>query len=122
LVSSPKYSGLKTEFLSSESVSLSSDCIAIKDTSNFKVIQIFDAGTGKHLQKLEHTLEIIMLQLNQIAGERKLAFIDGNKDLFVTPTNRPEIIKFAAMCDSLSWNDQTDMLSCLTDGKLSTWL
>jgi len=71
---------------------------------------------------LEHTLDIVVIRLNHISGERKLAFIDGNKDLFVTPVHRPEICKFAAMCDSLSWNDQTDMLTCLTDGKLATWL
>lgn len=63
------------------------------------------------------------MQLNQteISNERKLCFIDFNRDMFLTIVNKPEIIKIASMVDAFQWNDNNDMLCALTDGKLSTW-
>jgi intraflagellar transport protein 80 len=47
LMSTPKYSGLRVDFLTKRSISISADVIAIIDTSNTKIIRLFDAMSGK---------------------------------------------------------------------------
>lgn len=50
-----------------------------------------------------------------------MCFIDSNRDMFLSMVNKPEIIKISNMVDSFMWNDNNDMLTALTDGKLKTW-
>ncbi len=91
-LSQPKYSGLRVEFLSSRCVSLSRDVIALLDTSNRKHVRLFDVFSGKALSlNIEYTVEIVELMLNQVDGpnERKLCFIDSNRDMFLTSVRRP---------------------------------
>ena len=65
IISQPKSQGLRVEFLNNRSISLSSDVIAILDTSNAKIIRIFDIMSGKPLQKtIEHNCDIIEMDLN----------------------------------------------------------
>lgn len=55
-------------------------------------------------------------------SERKMCFIDNNRDMFITMVNnKPELMKIASIVDSFQWNDGNDMLACLSDGKLLTW-
>lgn len=72
---------------------------------------------------IEHSSEIVEMDLNQtdMSSERKLCFIDANRDMFLTMVHKPEVIKIASMVDSFQWNDHNDMLCALTDGKLNTW-
>lgn len=125
LVSQPKQSGLRTEFLSQKSLSISNEVLAVKDTNSNKLIRLFDIATGKALGNfLEHSLEIVDMSLNhvQTSSDRKLAFVDSNKDLFLTQVHRLDPVKLASMCDSLAWHDHCDMLTAFCDGKLCTWL
>ena len=46
-VSSPKYSGLRVEFLNKRFITLGPDVISILDTSNPKIIRSFDVSSGK---------------------------------------------------------------------------
>ena len=124
-LSSPKYAGLRVEFLNKRVVSLSTDVITILDTSNTKIIRVFDVTSGKPgAVGIEHTLEITELTLNQVdnATERKVAFLDVNKDLFISYVHKPEIIKISAMVDTFLWNERNDILACIADGRLITWL
>lgn len=117
LISSPKFQGMKVE-------SISSDVIALLDKANPKLIRLFDIITGKALNSnIENSNEIISLQLNQadMVTERKLVFLDSNRDLFLTMVHKPDVMKIATMVDSFQWNDNNDMLTCLADGKLITW-
>lgn len=116
-VSSPKFQGMKVE-------SISSDVIALLDKANPKLIRLFDITSGKALSSnIENSNEIVSLQLNQteMVNERKLCFIDSNRDMFLTMVHKPDVIKIATMVDSFQWNDNNDMLTCLADGKLITW-
>lgn len=63
------------------------------------------------------------MDLNQVdmSSERKMCFIDSNRDMFICQVHNPDIIKVCNMVDSFSWNDQNDMIAALTDGKLKTW-
>ena len=124
-ISNPKYQGLRVEFLNKNSISVSSDVIGVIDTTNSKMIKIFDVMNGQPLSiNIVNSNEIVAMQLNQteMKNERKLCFIDSNRDMFLTMVNKPEIIKISSMVDSFSWNDNNDMLCALSDGKLNTWL
>ena len=72
---------------------------------------------------IEHSTEILEMDLNQVemSSERKMCFIDSNRDMFLSMVHKPEIIKVCNMVDSFSWNDTNDMLAALSDGSLKTW-
>lgn len=53
--------------------------------------------------------------------ERRLAFIDRNRDLFVTPVHTYRPAKLATMVDSVVWSDSGDMLAAAADDQLLTW-
>mmetsp|Transcript_10057 Transcript_10057/g.15347 ORF Transcript_10057/g.15347 Transcript_10057/m.15347 type:complete len:300 (-) Transcript_10057:36-935(-) len=63
------------------------------------------------------------MDLNQIemASERKMCFIDSNRDMFLSMVHKIDILKISNMVDSFAWNDTNDMLTALSDGKLKTW-
>lgn len=63
------------------------------------------------------------MELNQVemSSERKLAFIDNNRDMFLSSVHKPDIMKISNMVDSFQWNDSNDMLAAIADGKLVTW-
>ena len=63
------------------------------------------------------------MKLNQIemSSERKMCFVDSNRDMFLTLVHKPEIHKICNMVDSFCWNDQNDMLSAISDSKHITW-
>jgi len=62
--------------------------------------------------------------LNQhgMGADRKLAILDRNRDLYVTPVHKPDFQKLGSMIDAFIWSDSTDMLVGLGDQKLMTWL
>lgn len=68
-------------------------------------------------------MEILELNLNktELGAERKIAFIDVNRDLHLSPVHKRDVIKLAAMADSFLWNDRSDVLACVADGRLLTW-
>jgi len=65
LISSPKSQGLRVEFLNKNSISISSDMIGIIDTTNSKIIRIFDilSGNANNIN-IENSNEIVAMQLN----------------------------------------------------------
>ena len=67
---------------------------------------------------IEHSTEIIEMDLNQVemSSERKMCFIDSNRDMFLSMVHKPELNKISNMVDSFQWNDNNDMLTALTDG------
>lgn len=124
LISSPKFQGLRVEFLNKRHISISSDVLAIIDPINSKIVRIFDVMSGKPAtQIIEHSTEVCEMDLNQIdmSSERKMCFVDSNRDMFLTLVHKPDAHKICNMVDSFMWNDGNDMLACLSDGKLITW-
>lgn len=82
---------------------MSSDVIAILDTSNPKIIRIFDVASGQPSKvQIEHSAEIVAMELNQVSmsSERKLCFIDSNCDMYITMVHKPDIVKIASIVDS----------------------
>jgi len=72
---------------------------------------------------LEHNMEILEINLNNTENntERKIAFIDSNRDLFLSPTQKRDIIKIQPMCDCFLWNDTNDILVGISDQQLVVW-
>ena len=94
------------------------------DTVNSKVIKFFELATGKPLNfAIEHAIDIQEISLNETeqTGERKIAFVDANRDLFLSPVHKKDVAKICTICDSFIWHDKFDILSAVADGKLNTY-
>jgi len=129
-VSTPRFNGLRGEFLNRRTVSLSNDCVAILDRSDSKTVRCFDVNNGRQVgNPITHKVEIVHLALNQGAQgiqERRLTIIDRNRDLYITPVvPQPGIFrgmyKLQTQVDSMAWNDTSDMLCAIADGRFMTW-
>eukprot|EP01016_Furgasonia_blochmanni_P034705 TRINITY_DN3774_c0_g2_i1.p1 TRINITY_DN3774_c0_g2~~TRINITY_DN3774_c0_g2_i1.p1 ORF type:complete len:779 (-),score=217.27 TRINITY_DN3774_c0_g2_i1:42-2378(-) len=124
MISNPKITGIKFEFLNKKKISLSQDALAIIDITNNKTIKFFDVTSGKPLQFIyDHSMEIQEISLNktEVASDRKIAFVDSNRDLFLSPTHKKDPIKLCSMTYSFLWNDKNDILAAISDGRLITW-
>jgi intraflagellar transport protein 80 len=134
LLSSPRFQGLRPEFLSADYLSLSPDVIAILDQTDLKTVRIFDALTGRPCAsgpEIKHDQEITKVSLSQYGTsslDRRLVFIDSNRELFITPTaNLPgvrkkfAVQKLATQVDTCCWNDESDLLACVADSRLTVY-
>ena len=64
---------------------------------------IFDIVSGKATDaKFEHSSEILEMNLNQVemSSERKICYIDQNRDLFLSMVHKPDTRKICNMVDS----------------------
>ncbi|XP_060053560.1 intraflagellar transport protein 80 homolog isoform X2 [Erinaceus europaeus] len=129
-ISSPKFPGMRTDILNAQTVSLSNDTIAIKDKTDEKIIFLFEASTGKPLgdgKLLSHKNEISEIALDQkgLTNDRKIAFIDKNRDLYITSVKRfgkeEQIIKLGTMVHTLAWSDTCNILCGLQDTRFTVW-
>ena len=103
---------------------MSADVLALIDPTDPKIVRVFDIISGKpSTVTINHSTEIVEMELNQVemSSERKMCFIDSNRDMFITMVHKPDILKIASIVDSFQWNDGNDMLACISDGKLLTW-
>lgn len=130
LVSAPKFPGMRAHVLNAQSVSLSNDAIAIRDKSDEKAIFLFDALTGKALgdgKPLMHKIEVVEIALDQCgpSGERKIAIIDKNRDLYLTSVRHTgrdhNISKIGAMVITMAWNDSANILCGVQDSQFTVW-
>ncbi|EGW14558.1 Intraflagellar transport protein 80-like [Cricetulus griseus] len=121
---------MRTDILNAQTVSLSNDTIAIKDKADEKIIFLFEASTGKPLgdgKLLSHKNEISEIALDQkgLTNDRKIAFIDKNRDLYITSVKRfgkeEQIIKLGTMVHTLAWCDSCNILCGLQDTRFTVW-
>ncbi|XP_044290369.1 intraflagellar transport protein 80 homolog isoform X4 [Varanus komodoensis] len=129
-ISSPKFPGMRTDMLNAQTVSLSNDTLAIRDKSDEKVIYLFEPLCAKPLgdgRPLSHKTEILEIALDQkgLTNERKIAFIDKNRDLFITSVKRfgkeQKVIKIGTMVHTLAWNDTCNILCGIQDTRFTVW-
>lgn len=95
-----------------------------------KIIFLFEATTGKPLgdgKLLSHKNEILEIALDQkgLTHDRKIAFIDKNRDLYITSVKRfgkeEQIIKLGTMVHTLAWCDTCNILCGLQDTRFTVW-
>jgi len=123
-ISNPKIPGVKYDQLNKRRISVSQDILAVLDSSNPKVLKLYDIMNGKPTgNQIEHTNEIIDFELNNsdMSSERKIAFLDTNRDLFIIPALKKDVRKLVSMCDSFKWHDKYDMLSAAADLRVHSW-
>mmetsp|Transcript_42074 Transcript_42074/g.98677 ORF Transcript_42074/g.98677 Transcript_42074/m.98677 type:complete len:767 (-) Transcript_42074:943-3243(-) len=129
-VSAPRFQGMRSEAINANTVSMSTDVIAVIDHSDPKLVRVFDTASGKELGKpIQHVLDITSVQLNRwgSATQRKCILQDRNRDLYIVPMSQTaggkEVVPFklGTMCDSAAWNTDTDMLAAVMDSKLVVW-
>ena len=116
---------MRPETLTEATVSLSPDTIAVRDTSDEKSVHLFDASTGKPLNDgkpfVNRNQEIAEIALDQtgLPNQRKMAFVDKNRDLFLTNIrfNRGTAAaspgKLGSMVQSIKWNSSSNMLATI---------
>ncbi|ESP00252.1 hypothetical protein LOTGIDRAFT_225973 [Lottia gigantea] len=130
LVCSPRYQGMKADILNTQTISISNDTVAIRDKTDEKLVYVFDALTGKLMgdgKPITNKLEVMEIALDQCGPttERRLAIIDKNRDLYLTSVRifgtERKSAKLGTMIQSMAWNDETNMLAGMTDGKLMVW-
>jgi intraflagellar transport protein 80 len=126
VLSTIKFSGLRTEYLNHGTLSICRDAVALVDPSSAKTVRVFDVYTGRPLgNPITHKLDIVRISLNQqgSGADRQIAILDKNKDLYLTKAmqgDRTE--KLGSMVDTFMWNDTTDMLIALIDEKLVVYI
>jgi len=106
-------------------IGLSNDIICVLAPNAPKSIRLYDLSSGKQLNyTVEHSMEILELALNQSEQprDRKVCYIDSNKDLYITNIYTNKIVKIMNMCDTFCWNDSNDMLACIADEKFYSWI
>lgn len=113
------------EFMNKKRIALSPDILGVIEATNNKLIRFFEIATGKPINfTLEHSLNILEINLNQTEQslERKVAFIDANRDLYLAPIHKTDKnTKLGAICDSFMWHDKFDILTSISDSKLQTY-
>mmetsp|Transcript_45447 Transcript_45447/g.72922 ORF Transcript_45447/g.72922 Transcript_45447/m.72922 type:complete len:761 (-) Transcript_45447:178-2460(-) len=123
-ICAPKFAGMRPELITEQSAALSPDTLALIDRSTSKVVRFLDTAAGKAVgDEVTHALEVTDVRLSQTGStpDRKLVFIDRNRDLFITPVLKAASYKLATMVDSVQWNDTTDMLAAMIDQRLVVW-
>jgi len=106
-------------------ICLSNDIISILTPNSPKTIRSYDIASGKPLNHtIEHTMDIseIALSQSELGRDRKVSFIDSNKDLYICNVYSYKIVKITSMCDTFSWNDSNDMLCAIADEKFYSWV
>ncbi|XP_040569650.2 intraflagellar transport protein 80 homolog [Lepeophtheirus salmonis] len=130
---SPKWPGMRPETLNHHTISLSPDTIAIRDqTSEEKSIYFIDASNGKMIndgKPFVHRLEITEISLDQtgLSNERKCAFVDKNRDLFLINVRKYGSApissgKLGSMVQSLKWSCDCNMLATILDSRFTVFL
>jgi len=151
LLSNPKLaaSAVNPSFVHAGNVSVSNELLALIDRSNPTMIHVLDALTGKPLMVgagsgvasvgvgssgpllVKHEIEVMEVGLSRASSsgsiantgtERKLFFIDRNRDLWLYNLSQPSsAVKLATMVSSAMWHTSLDILAAVTDGNLIFW-
>uniref|UniRef100_A0A915HIV4 Intraflagellar transport protein 80 homolog n=1 Tax=Romanomermis culicivorax TaxID=13658 RepID=A0A915HIV4_ROMCU len=133
LVCSPKINLSRWDFLSNYTTAISNDFLAICDKMNAKIIHLIEIPSGKLVNKIAHSQDIIQIDMDQFgtANDRILAFIDKNGDLFLSYCRQTASLKspakisktqfLANMIHSIAFNLTTNMLAGLKENQLYIW-
>ena len=122
VLSQPRFQGMRADFLSPLTLGYASDAVALIDPADAKSVRLFDPITAKQTATITHAIEVEAVALSQTKGLRRLALIDKNRDLYLTPTaGASELYKLHVMVDTIRWNDDNGSLCAVADGHLVVW-
>lgn len=90
LRSSPKYPGLRAEFLTPQNISIMKDILAVKDRADETLIHLFDVNSGAPFGEgsIKHVTDILEIGLSQSVNSsiRQLIVLDKNRELHIGST------------------------------------
>jgi intraflagellar transport protein 80 len=121
-----KWPGMQTEMLNSRTTTLSDDMLAFIDQMDRSLIRVYDPLSGKPLQDIRLKAEAVQISLSQTEaagpGERMLAIVDRNGDLYLVMVRRVGRLehpkKLGMMIQSLIWHHEAPLLAVVRDSKL----
>lgn len=117
---------LRPEIMAADLVSLSPDTVALRNPADHKKILFFDVSSGKPYEEctIPHHLDVVSVELSQTGSlsERKVSFVDRNRDLYFSSVHRNVgVQKISTMVSSVAWHDMFETLVAIADGHLTTW-
>lgn len=118
---------VQTYMLNSNTLTISTDVLALKDSKDEKIVHLFDTASGRPLDNsptVTHSNQVVQISLSQCGPltERYLALIDKNRDVYVIAVRQSSAVKkLAAMVQAVKWNQDCNMLCGLRDNKLLVW-
>uniref|UniRef100_A0A1I7XK53 WD_REPEATS_REGION domain-containing protein n=1 Tax=Heterorhabditis bacteriophora TaxID=37862 RepID=A0A1I7XK53_HETBA len=112
-----------------KTVSLSKDTVAVRDRGDHNIIHLFDPITAKVQGdgKIIHDQEISELAVCQcgLIGDRMVAFRDKSGNVFLAVVKTYGVTqrtaKIGSLVEQLQFNDETNMLAGVADGRLVVW-
>jgi len=119
-----KSPSLAPNLLNTQTICATNDSLAVVDAVSPKCVHFYDPFTSRSLSdSIRHSTNIIEIALNVAitSNIRKIAFIDSNKDLFVTKVHSPSVFKLKTIVDSVAWHPDCDLLLALSDKQLVIW-
>ena len=125
-VSTPRFAGLRADRLSAPVLSLSPDLVAVVDSTDRRTVRLCDVMTGKPREPaVKHTAAVAAVQLNQTPArqthERQLLLVDRNDELWLYLCGTAEGHKLHTQVDSACWNETSEALCAIADGRLLVW-
>ncbi|CCW60819.1 unnamed protein product [Phytomonas sp. EM1] len=117
---------LKPEIMAADLISLSNDTVAMRNPMDHKKLLFFSTMSGKQLDAstVAHQVDIVSVHLSQfgLIHDRKVAFVDRNRDLFLClAQHKLGIQKISTMASSVAWHEMHETLVAITDGHLTIW-
>jgi len=125
-LSSPRHQNFRPEFLRKEFVALSPELLAMVDTADPRLIQLFDAVSGKFLLKVTHNSnsEVTAVALSQSPADRLLIFVDIQRDLYLCAPFAASglvMIKLQTQVESFLFHDDLCACASISEGHISLW-
>ena len=124
VVSTPKFAAMRPDALSPLNVAYAPDLLACVGHADAKQVVLLDPLTGKQLGSITHTIDVEQIAISQIGdlSRRRLAIVDKNRDLYLTPVQgAQEMHKLHTMVESVTWNVENNSLAAAADGHLLVW-
>lgn len=117
---------LRPEMMAEDLLAISPDTAAVRNPVNPRNLLFFDSNSGKPIEEatITHNLDVISLTLSQpgSAFQRKVAFVDRNRDMFLAVVHQSQSKqKISTMVSSLLWHDTNETLAAISDSRLTVW-
>jgi intraflagellar transport protein 80 len=113
---------LNCQLLNQKLFTLAYESACFVDSTNPKVLQILDSHTGKVTETYTHTNDISKISFNNLSNvvDRKLLFLDSNKDLYMFIPGKTIVKKVAPVVNSFIWHENLDVFVYHSSQKINT--
>ncbi|KAF1745710.1 hypothetical protein GCK72_022157 [Caenorhabditis remanei] len=115
--------------LDERKIDLANDTLVVRDRADNKILHFFDPTTGKPQGdgNLKHDYDIVELTVNQCGplNDRSVAFRDHIGAVYIAMVKTfgvsQRMVKIGSLVEQLVFNDVTNMLCGISEGKVAVW-